>query len=68
MDLVDYDQATYERIKSDYKTFASKLRVKDVTFIPISALHGDNIVNAGLKNDMVQWHPDVSFRECTPLQ
>ena len=33
MDLVDYDQATYESIKADYKRFASKLHVKDVTFI-----------------------------------
>ncbi|HAB90272.1 MAG TPA: sulfate adenylyltransferase, partial [Bacteroidetes bacterium] len=49
MDLVNYDQATYERIKGDYKRFASKLHVKDVTFIPISALHGDNVVNTSEK-------------------
>ena len=53
MDLVDYDQATYESIKADYKRFASKLHVKDVTFIPISALHGDNVVNT---SDKMPWY------------
>ena len=46
MDLVDYDEATFERIKKETEAFASKLDVKDVHFIPISALHGDNVVNA----------------------
>ena len=45
MDLVDYDEATYERIQKEYKGFAAKLDVKDIRFIPISALNGDNVVN-----------------------
>ncbi|WP_421874959.1 sulfate adenylyltransferase subunit CysN [Marinoscillum sp.] len=45
MDLVDYDKATYDRIVSEYEKFAAKLDVKDVRFIPISALKGDNVVN-----------------------
>lgn len=45
MDLVDYDQARFEEIKSDFEKFASKLDVQDVQFIPISALKGDNVVN-----------------------
>tara|TARA_B100000963_G_C22639261_1_gene679467 strand:- start:1527 stop:2813 length:1287 start_codon:yes stop_codon:yes gene_type:complete len=53
MDLVEYDQATYESIKADYKRFASRLHVKDVTFIPISALHGDNVVHA---SDKMPWY------------
>jgi bifunctional enzyme CysN/CysC len=44
MDLVDYDQATFDRIKSEFRDFAAKLDVHDLTFIPISALHGDNVV------------------------
>lgn len=45
MDLVDYDQERYEEIKEEFEKFASKLDVNDVSFIPISALNGDNIVN-----------------------
>jgi bifunctional enzyme CysN/CysC len=44
MDLVDYDQAVFERIKHEFREFAAKLDVHDLTFIPISALHGDNVV------------------------
>ncbi len=47
MDLVDYDQAVFERIKADYLAFADKLGIKDVRFIPISALVGDMIVDRG---------------------
>jgi len=45
MDLVDYDQEAYDQIVEDYKAFASKLDVQDIHFVPISALHGDNVVN-----------------------
>ncbi len=44
MDLVDYDEAVFESICKDFKTFAAKLDVDDLTFIPISALEGDNVV------------------------
>ncbi len=44
MDLVDYSQEIYDKIVNDYRTFASKLEVKDIHFIPISALAGDNVV------------------------
>ncbi len=47
MDLVDYSQEAYEKVIKEYTDFASKLNVKDVRFIPISALHGDNVVNRG---------------------
>jgi len=46
MDLVDYDEATYYKIKEEVEAFSSKLDVKDVRFIPISALKGDNVVNS----------------------
>lgn len=45
MDLVDYDQAVFEQIKDEFTAFAAKLEVGDLTFVPISALHGDNVVD-----------------------
>jgi bifunctional enzyme CysN/CysC len=45
MDLVDYDQERFEAIKDEFTAFAAKLAVGDLTFIPISALHGDNVVD-----------------------
>ena len=45
MDLVDYDQGVFDAIKDEFRQFATKLDVTDLTFIPISALHGDNVVH-----------------------
>ena len=47
MDLVDYDHAIYERIRGEYLEFAATLGIGDVTFIPLSALNGDMIVDRG---------------------
>jgi bifunctional enzyme CysN/CysC len=44
MDLVGYDQAVFDEIVEEFSKFATKLEVKDLTFIPVSALHGDNVV------------------------
>jgi bifunctional enzyme CysN/CysC len=44
MDLVDYDPAVFERISEEFAAFAAKLKIGDLTFVPISALHGDNVV------------------------
>lgn len=44
MDLVNYSQEVYDQIVSDYKDVAASLGLKDVKYIPISALNGDNIV------------------------
>jgi sulfate adenylyltransferase subunit 1 len=46
MDLVDFSQEVYDRIKNEIEDFISKLSVPDIIFIPISALLGDNVVNA----------------------
>ena len=54
MDLVDYGQEAYDKIVSDYRAFASKLDVKDIQFVPISALHGDNVVNRSKKMNWYQ--------------
>ena len=45
MDLVDWDQDRFEEIKAEFRSFAMKLDVHDLTFMPISALHGDNVVH-----------------------
>jgi sulfate adenylyltransferase subunit 1 len=46
MDMVDYDQATFNQIVEQYQTLAGKLNLKNITYIPVSALKGDNIVNS----------------------
>ena len=44
MDLTDYSKERFDKIKSDFEAFASKLETRDIHFIPISALNGDNVV------------------------
>lgn len=46
MDLVEYSEAKFEQIKADYLDFVKTLDLHDVRFIPMSALDGDNVVNA----------------------
>jgi bifunctional enzyme CysN/CysC len=45
MDLVDYSAEVFERISEEFAAFAARLDIGDLTFIPISALHGDNVVD-----------------------
>ncbi len=45
MDLVGYDPERFEEIRDEFTAFAARLDLRDVTFIPISALHGDNVVD-----------------------
>ena len=45
MDLVGYDEAVFEQIVEDFTGFAAKLEIGDLTAIPVSALHGDNVVD-----------------------
>jgi len=47
MDLVDWDEAVFDRIRDDYLQFAAKLPEREMTFIPMSALKGENVVNRG---------------------
>lgn len=53
MDLVDYQQEAYDDIKDEFASFASKLDINDIDFIPISALKGDNVVH---KSDKMPWY------------
>ena len=57
MDLVDFDQAVFERIRAEYGVFAARLRFADVTFIPISALAGDNVVHRSARMPWFQGLP-----------
>ena len=45
MDLVDWDRGRFDEVRSEFGSFASKLDVHDVSFVPVSALHGDNVVS-----------------------
>lgn len=58
MDLVDYDEAVYNKIVSDYREFATRLKTKDIHFIPISALNGDNVVN---RSENMKWYQGVTL-------
>jgi bifunctional enzyme CysN/CysC len=51
MDLVDWSQERFEEIKDEFRSFAMKLDVHDLSFIPVSALHGDNIVDRSANMD-----------------
>jgi bifunctional enzyme CysN/CysC len=48
MDLVDYDQRIYDEIREEFTSFAAKLDISDLSFVPISALAGDNVVDSSL--------------------
>ena len=49
MDLVDYSQEVFEQVRQDFSDYAAKLDVRDLTFIPVSALEGENIISHSLK-------------------
>jgi len=58
MDLVDYDEAVFDGIKDEFRQFATKLDVTDLTFVPISALKGDNVVH---RSDNMSWYEGGSL-------
>lgn len=53
MDLVDYKEEVFNKICDDYKAFLTRLNIPDIHFIPMSALHGDNVVNT---SDNMPWY------------
>lgn len=64
MDLVDYDQATYEKIKADYLSFAEQIGLQraghDIQFVPLSALNGDMLVDSG---EAMHWYQGPTLLE-----
>jgi sulfate adenylyltransferase subunit 1 len=53
MDLMEFSQAVYETIRTDFIAFSEQLNIPDIRFIPISALDGDNVVN---KSENTPWY------------
>ncbi len=60
MDLVDYREEVFLQIQSDFTAFAQQLKARDLQFIPISALKGDNVVTAGGRTP---WYTGPSLLE-----
>ena len=58
MDLVDYDQATFDEIEAEYQTFAGEIGLNNVQAIPLSALNGDNVFS---KSDTMDWYTGPSL-------
>ncbi|MGD0084918.1 MAG: GTP-binding protein [Acidimicrobiales bacterium] len=58
MDLVDWDRKTFERIRSEFDDFATRLQVTDLTCIPMSALQGDNVVD---RSTEMKWYDGPSL-------
>ena len=57
MDLVDYSEESFTNVIEQYEEFSSKMLVRDIRFIPISALKGDNVVNRSTNMDWYQGAP-----------
>ena len=58
MDLVDYSEEAYDEIRSDFGDFSTKLTVKDISYVPVSALHGDNVVS---RSKRMPWYKGGSL-------
>ncbi|GAB4083733.1 hypothetical protein GCM10028784_03630 [Myceligenerans cantabricum] len=58
MDLVDYSEEVFENIRSEFTEFAARLRVPDMTFIPVSALKGDNVVD---RSEHMPWYEGTTL-------
>jgi bifunctional enzyme CysN/CysC len=58
MDLVDYDEKVFDSIRDEFRQFATKLDVHDLTFIPVSALKGDNVVT---RSENMPWYDGSSL-------
>ena len=63
MDLVGYSQERFEEIREDFVNFAAKLNVTDLSFIPLSALRGDNVVERSAHMDWYQGRPLLGHLE-----
>ncbi|MEA2654884.1 MAG: sulfate adenylyltransferase subunit 1, partial [Chloroflexota bacterium] len=58
MDLVDYDEDVFESVKDEFRAFAAKLDIGDLTAIPVSALKGDNVVT---RSEKMPWYEGSSL-------
>ena len=60
MDLLEFDQAVFERIRQDYLAFAKALDIHDIRFLPLSALRGDNVVSP---SERMPWYDGPSLMQ-----
>src|SRR5258708_15013741 len=60
MDLVDFSEEVFQQVKSDFLSFAEQLPIGVLTFIPVSALDGDNVVTRSAR---MPWHSGPSLLE-----
>jgi len=67
MDMVDYDQAVFDKIKTDYERLTQSLRIKQIDYIPVSALKGDNIVTTSINIPWYQGRPLLDFLETVQI-
>jgi bifunctional enzyme CysN/CysC len=58
MDLVGFAAEVFERIRAEFEAYSAKLEVHDVTFVPISALHGDNVVT---RSPSMPWYEGATL-------
>lgn len=58
MDLMEYSQKVYQKIKADYREMAKDFGIADIRFVPISALRGDNVVTP---SDKMDWYPGATL-------
>jgi bifunctional enzyme CysN/CysC len=68
MDLVDYDQAVFDRIEADYRTLAAQLGIAQVTCIPLSALKGDNMLERSPRMPWYQGEPLLQHLETVQVE
>ncbi|WP_026904448.1 sulfate adenylyltransferase subunit CysN [Pedobacter glucosidilyticus] len=68
MDMVDYSEEVFEKIHADYHSLAVKLNLHEVTFIPVSALKGDNIVNNSLNMPWYKGKSLLDHLETVPVR
>ncbi|PPK39870.1 adenylyl-sulfate kinase [Pseudomonas laurylsulfatiphila] len=68
LDLVDYSQAVFERIESDYRAFATQIGLHDIQCIPLSALRGDNMLEASPNTPWYQGPTLLQHLENVPLE
>ena len=67
MDLVDYSEKRYKEIEKDYLLFAKQLNLRNISFIPASALAGDNVVNTSDKMIWYNGKPLLDFLETVEI-
>lgn len=53
MDLVDYSEEAFNKVVKEYEEFSAKMAIKDIRYVPISALHGSNVVD---KSEKMPWY------------